>query len=128
MVINLFPGNKGKCKFKPRIKINIKRLFTKVVLRIIVQWHPNCVRMINQGHTALKLCANARFPCYPKAPEAERLIISRTGCSLGIGDRGILRLLCWILWLMFHSLQLFLLRCGASFKIFSCNVTPFSCY
>ena len=42
-------------------------------------------------------------------------------CSLGIGG--------WrILWQTFGSLWLFIFRQGATFKIFSCNITPFSCY
>ena len=44
-----------------------------------------------------------------------------SGCSLGIGGWRILRQ-------MFGSLWLFIFRQGATFKIFSCNVTPFSCY
>ena len=50
------------------------------------------------------------------------------GCSWGIGDQRILSLLHRILQLMFGVLWLFLFRCGASFKIFHCDITPsFSC-
>ena len=50
-------------------------------------------------------------------------------CLLGIRDQRILRLLWKILRLMFGSLWPFFIQMRrASLKIFSCNVTPFSCY
>ena len=51
-----------------------------------------------------------------------------TGYSLGIRDRIILWLLWWILRLTFGRPRLFLFRRGASFKIFSFDVTSFSYY
>ena len=50
-----------------------------------------------------------------------------SGYSLSIGDQRILWLLRWILQLTFGGQWLFLFRCGASYKIFSCVVTSFYC-
>ena len=58
-----------------------------------------------------------------------RMCYSRARCLLSLGDRRILHLLGLILRLTFSIVyDLFLFRCVAFFKIFSCNVTPFSCY
>ena len=68
-------------------------------------------------------CSGCHSGLYTISPQCS----AQSGCSLDIGDRRIFHLLCRILWQTFGSLRLLSIRHGASFKIFSCNITPFSC-
>ena len=74
----------------------------------------------------LDLCQNCVKIFKSSSSKAKKV---QSGCLLGIGDQRIFCVLHTNLGLMFSNLQYdyFLYRQGASFKIFSCNVTPFSC-